>query len=182
MKLFHCKLIRIITTLFVLVFLWPDSVSELLAQQRPVEGLVLSSSDNEAMPGVNIIVKGTRIGTTTDATGSFSITVPEQGDTLVFSFIGYQRKEVLIDDEMDLRIVMEPLTIVGEEFVVIGYGGVRRSDLTGSISSVSAEPFENTTASSFDQVLQGRATGLTVTRNTGQPGGGVSVRFVGLIH
>ena len=180
MKLFHCKHIRVITTLFVLVFLWPDSVSELLAQQRPVEGLVLSSLDNEAMPGVNIIVKGTRIGTTTDATGSFSITVPEQGDTLVFSFIGYQRKEVLIDDEMDLRIVMEPLTIVGEEFVVIGYGGVRRSDLTGSISSVSAEPFENTTASSFDQVLQGRATGLTVTRNTGQPGGGVSVQVRGI--
>lgn len=168
----------LVLVLVPLILFCPEGLA---AQNGPtVQGIVISGDNQETMPGVNILVKGTNIGTTTDGTGSFTIQMTSPRDTLLFSFVGYQRKEVLPRDQIGIEVVMQPLTIVGEEFVVIGYGGVRRRDLTGSVSSVSADAFENTTASSFDQVLQGRATGLTVTRNTGQPGGGVSVQVRGI--
>ncbi len=145
-----------------------------------VEGTVTDGTDGTTLPGVNIIVKGTTTGTSTNLDGNYSLNAPSAQDTLVFSFIGYQTQMIPIQGRSTIDVALQPASIQGEELVVVGYGTQKREDLTGSVSSVSAEDMENAVSSTFDQALQGRTAGVMVMKNSGKPGAGVSIQIRGV--
>ncbi len=148
------------------------------AQEMEVTGNITSEEDNLLVPGVNVIVKGSSRGTSTDFDGNYSISV-NKGDVLEFSYVGYKTVEVTIGDQTNLNIVLETDTQSLDEVVVIGYGTQKKSDLTGSISTVSAEDIEKTPSSNIMQSLQGKVSGVQVV-STGSPGDSPKVRLRGL--
>ncbi|MBO3270702.1 MULTISPECIES: SusC/RagA family TonB-linked outer membrane protein [Hymenobacter] len=147
----------------------------------PVSGRV-TQSNGEGLPGVTVIVKGTTLGTSTGADGSFSLTVPE-GSTLVISSVGYIRKEVPITGATSSINVslLEDRQALGE-VVVVGYGTQERGSVTGAISSVNGQELVRQPVADVTQALQGKAAGVTITSNGGAPGGaaGTSVRIRGI--
>lgn len=146
---------------------------------QTVSGRVTAASDNSPIPGVNIVVKGTTTGTTTDINGDFSIRVNPE-DILVFSFIGYQAEEIEVGSRSQINVsLVEEITALSE-IVVIGYGSIDRANITTSISSIDQEKLRNIPVAGIDQAIQGRLAGVTVSNNGGQPGGGVSVRIRGI--
>ncbi|HLR31576.1 MAG TPA: SusC/RagA family TonB-linked outer membrane protein, partial [Fodinibius sp.] len=145
-----------------------------------VEGTVTSDEDGQPLAGVTIQIKDTQKGTTTDKKGRFAIDITSgDSNTLVFSFVGYQTREVPIDGKTNIDISLQKEVEEMEDIVVVGYGSQRRQDLTGSVSSVSAGDFENQPITSADQAMQGQISGVQVTRNSGAPGGGSTVRIRG---
>ncbi|MEX2566248.1 MAG: TonB-dependent receptor [Cyclobacteriaceae bacterium] len=130
------------------------------------------------IPGVTVSVPGTAVGTATDLEGKYSITVPE-GATLVFSFIGFQTKsiEVLGQSVLDVQLSEDISSL--DEVVVVGYGSVKKSNLTGSVSSINADEIQLTPITSIDQGLVGRAAGVMVTQTSGMPGAVASIRIRG---
>src|SRR5699024_7691344 len=126
----------------------------------------------ETLPGVNILVKGTTTGTSTDDEGNFVLDVSSLQDTLVVSFIGYQTKEVPINGRTAINIQLTPEAIIGEQMVVIGFGEVERSDLTGSVSSIDAETFQNQSMTQLTNMLSGTIAGVNITQGTSASGGG----------
>src|SRR5690606_30904302 len=124
--------------------------------------------------------KGTNKGETTDFDGNFSIQGLQNGDVLVFSYIGMTTREINYTNQSVLNVKMEESFTDLDEVVVIGYGSMQRSDLTGAISSLDAESIEDQPFYSVDQALQGKVSGITVTQNSGAPGGGVSIRIRGI--
>lgn len=140
---------------------------------------VVRSETGEPMPGVNVIVKGTRAGTATDADGQYTITVNDGSETLIFSFIGYQTVEVNIVGRTQIDVTIEPDIRSLEEIVVVGYGIVKKSDLTGSVSSVKAEDFNKGVNTSVAQLIQGKVAGARIVTNSGDPGAGLSVSIRG---
>src|SRR5699024_67072 len=149
-------------------------------QQEVVSGRVMDVGNGESLPGVNIRLKGTSKGTTTDAEGRYELTVPSLSDTLIFSFIGFKTKEVPINGRDVLNISLERQTLKGEELVVVGYGTQQSQDVNGSVSTISSEAIENTPEVSVSQLLQGKAAGVSVSQNSGTPGGATSVRIRGI--
>ena len=148
------------------------------AQQRPITGTVKDAS-GAMLPGVSVLIKGTTTGTVTDASGNYTIGAgPEVA--LTFSFIGYKSQEILVgqSSKVDVTLVEDVQTL--DEVVVIGYGAVKRRDVTGSISSVKGEDLKNTNATTLEQALQGRVPGMVIQQVSGQPGGGVSVQIRGI--
>lgn len=172
MKKIYRGILRIASVFLLL--LW---VSTVYSQSRAVTGTVTDES-NSPMPGVNVIIKGTTVGTTTDVNGNFTLQA-NSGDVIVVSFIGYTPQEVVVGNQtrIDFRLQEDVATL--QEVVVVGYGVQKRSDLTGAISSVSGEDVRQSISTSFDQALQGRVAGVQITQNTGQPGGAVSMRIRG---
>lgn len=132
------------------------------------------------LPGTSVSVKGTQTGTTTDGNGQFSINVPAGARVLVVSYIGMTTQEVTIGNRQSLEIRLVQASNVLNDVVVIGYGTQRRQDVNGAVSSVKAEDIANIPQTSVDQLLQGRAAGLTITQNSGQPGSSTSVRIRGI--
>lgn len=138
-------------------------------QQETITGTVTDAQSGETLPGVNILVKGTSTGTSTDANGEYELTVESLQDTLVFTFIGYQRREVSINGRRTIDIAMQIQTISGEEMVVTGVGVTSQKKRLGqSVSSVDNSEFENEPVSTVSQILQGNVPGLVAT-----PGGEV---------
>src|SRR5690625_2833874 len=120
----------------ILLKKWPELKERQSKQiQEQVGGQVTDAETGETLPGVNILVKGTTIGSSTDQDGNFELTVPSLEDTLVVSFIGYQTEEVPISGRSKIDIRLIPGAIMGEEMVVVGYGTQRAEEVTGSISS-----------------------------------------------
>ena len=148
------------------------------AQQNQITGNI-TDVNNQPLPGVTVLVKGTTKGTISDVNGNYSITVPSGANTLVFSFIGMQSQEVSINGQTTINVKMQQDVIGIEEVVAIGYGVTTKSDLTGSVSSVAADELENVPASRVDQILQGKAAGVQVTQINGAPGSGSSIRIRG---
>ena len=142
-----------------------------------ISGKVLDAKTREELIGVNIMASAT-LGTVTGIDGDFSISVPEAA-VLVFTYIGYQKKEVKITGQANLTVLLESDTELLDEVVVVGYGSQKRSDVTGSLSSISAEEIKQSAATGLDAAMQGRSAGVYVTQNSGAPGGGVSVRIRG---
>jgi TonB-linked SusC/RagA family outer membrane protein len=135
---------------------------------------------NAALPGVSVVLKGTQKGTTTDKDGAFELDVPElNGAVLVFSFVGYKAQEAVVGSQSSLSVVMVPENKSLEEVIVVGYGSVRKSDLTGSVSSIKSEAIREMPVTSVDQAIQSRAPGVQVTQTSGAPGGGISIRVRG---
>ncbi len=167
--------LRFLISLFM-ILIW-GGVS--LAQKINATGTVIDPENKEGIPGVNVAVKGTLTGTITDFNGKYSISI-EKGATLVFSFIGCVSQEVKIEDNKPLNINLLPDVVNIEEVVAVGYGKIKKSDLTGAISTVKSDAFKEMAKTGFDQALQGRASGVLVTNNTGAPGSGVSIRIRGV--
>ncbi|MBD8490836.1 TonB-dependent receptor [Echinicola sp. CAU 1574] len=147
--------------------------------QVTVTGKVSSSSEGEGIPGVSILIKGTSTGVTTDLEGNFSIPATSE-DILVFRSLGYQMQEILVGNQTQINVVLKEDISSLEEFVVVGYGTMKKSDMTSAHVTVSSEDIERTVNTTVEQALQGRAAGVYVTQNTGAPGGGISVNIRGI--
>lgn len=158
--------------------LWVWLLPTAMAQQQ-VSGKVTDYSTGEPLPGVNILVKGTTSGTISDIQGNYSMSVSGNDVVLVFSFIGYETHEVTVGTQRTINAQLMPDLTTLEEVVVVGYGTMKRSDLTGAVASVSGDALRGTVSASVDQALQGRVAGVQVTQNSGQPGGAVSIRVRG---
>ncbi|MEM9868783.1 MAG: TonB-dependent receptor plug domain-containing protein, partial [Bacteroidota bacterium] len=143
--------------------------------QQMITGTV-SDSDGP-LAGASVVVKGTINGVSTDFDGNFSIEA-SPSDVLLISYIGYTPKEIPVGDQTQIDVNLEAGNKL-DEVVVIGYGTQRKSDLTGSVSSVSSEEITQIPTSRVDQVLQGRAAGVQVTQASGAPGAGTAIRVRG---
>ncbi|MCF0057616.1 TonB-dependent receptor [Dyadobacter sp. CY356] len=146
---------------------------------RTIKGKVTEKDKNEGLPGVNVVIKGTSTGTTTDATGAYTLSVPESGATLVFSFVGYVSQEVLVGNRSTIDVAIESDTKALSEVVVIGYGTAKKSDLTGSVGSVKEDQLKERPSPSLNQALQGKVSGVQVNVNSGRPGGRSNIRIRG---
>jgi TonB-linked SusC/RagA family outer membrane protein len=140
---------------------------------------VVTDEANEPLIGVTVMVKGTATGTVTDFNGTYSINTPGPNDTLQFSYTGFAPVSVAVNgrSEIDVMMVADAETL--SEVVVVGYGTVKKSDLTGSVSSVKAEELTAFPVGGAEQALQGRAAGVQITTNNGAPGAGARVRIRG---
>ncbi|MBC3783875.1 SusC/RagA family TonB-linked outer membrane protein [Spirosoma utsteinense] len=165
-----------------------DHVSSAVGTARPEEviitGTVKATDNGEVLPGVSVILKGTSRGTTTDANGRYQLSVPEPTTgpaslTLVFSFVGYVSQEIAPGNRQSVDVQLAPDDQTLSEVVVVGYGTQKKSDLTGSVASVKAKDLNALPQTTVTQALQGRAAGVQVTQNSGQPGGTVTVRIRG---
>ncbi|HEY9044327.1 MAG TPA: TonB-dependent receptor [Ohtaekwangia sp.] len=148
------------------------------SQSRLVTGKITDET-GEALPGVNVIKKGTTVGTSSDVNGTFSIEA-DNDDILVVSFIGYAPREIAVLNQTSLAITLKEDVSTLQEVVVIGYGSVKKTDVTSSISSVSEKDIKNLPVAGIDQALQGKVAGVTITSNGGQPGGGISINVRGI--
>lgn len=147
-------------------------------QQKPVSGKVTDSA-NLPLPGVSVVVKGSTVGTITDANGNYSLPSVPENATLQFSFVGMKAREIAVAGTSTINIRLEDETIGLEEVVAVGYGTVRKSDLTGAVSRVGANDIQKSASVSMETALQGRAAGVLVTQASSAPGGGISVRIRG---
>jgi len=155
------------------------STTVVFAQERVISGKVSSSDDGTALPGVNVVLKGTSSGTSTDATGAFSLSVPASGGVIMISFIGYKSQEVEIGARTVIDVQLQNDQTQLEEVVVTGYGSTLRKEFSGVTATVTAKDIEKLPITSASQALQGQAAGVIVTQNSGAPGGGISVRVRG---
>ncbi|MEJ5961588.1 SusC/RagA family TonB-linked outer membrane protein [Pedobacter immunditicola] len=145
----------------------------------PVQEIAISgkvtSSDGIGIPGVTIQVKGTTIRRTTSQDGSYSITIPKTGSTLVFSYIGMKTQERVITNQKVVNISLETEATSLENVVVVGYGAVKKPDLTGSVAQVDMKDLLEAPVASFDEALAGRVAGVQVSSSDGQPGGRMEI-------
>jgi len=149
------------------------------SQAQSVTGRVISSSDPNGLPGVNVVVKGTTQGVITDIEGRFTLEVPPNS-VLIFSFVGYKSQEITYTGQSSLDIILEDEPKELSEIVVMGYSSIEKRDITGSVSSIKSSAFKDISLSGIDQALQGQAPGVQVTQSSGTPGGGISVRIRGV--
>jgi TonB-dependent starch-binding outer membrane protein SusC len=164
--------------LLTVVWLVCISISS-FGQERVVSGKVTSVDDGSDTPGVNVLVKGTTIGTSTSADGIYKISVPEGKSTLIFSFIGYKTVEVEIGARTTIDVSLETDAMQLSEVIVVGYGTQIKQDLTGNIASVKAKDIEFVPVPTIDAILQGKAAGVYVNSQSGKLGQAVSVRVRG---
>lgn len=163
----------IITFLFVLLSLTA------VGQAKSVTGTVTSAEDGEPLIGATVKVKGAAEAVVTDLDGNYLINV-EPGEVLLFSYVGFTPEERTVGAGNTIDVAMTVKSDVLDELVVIGYGAVKKSDLTGSVSSVNSDKLTKTPAASLSNALQGQVAGVTVNSLTGRPGAGAEVRIRGV--
>ncbi|MRS59767.1 SusC/RagA family TonB-linked outer membrane protein [Larkinella terrae] len=148
-------------------------------QDRTVTGRVLSSDDNSALPGVNIAVKGSTRGTTSDAEGNYRLAIPSNNAVLVISSVGFITQEITVGNRstVDIQLKTDDRTL--NEVVVVGYGTVKKSQLTGAISSVSAKQITEMPITNIGQAMQGRVAGVDVAQSGSKPGATPTIRIRG---
>jgi len=146
--------------------------------QDVVSGKVTDAGDGSGLPGVSIAVKGTSKGTQSDATGAYKISAAK-GSTLVFTFVGYVKKEVTVGSSSTINVSLSADNTALEEVVVVGYGTVKKKDLTGAVTTIGTKDFQKGIVTSPEQLLQGRVAGVQITQSSGEPGGGINVRIRG---
>jgi TonB-linked SusC/RagA family outer membrane protein len=147
-------------------------------QKKEIAGTVKDENGNP-LPGVSVVLKGTTTGTVTDAGGNYTFQVPLDARTLVFSFVGMKTQEIEIGNKAVIHVVMAEETMGIEEVVAIGYGTVKRKDLTGSVSSVSGQTLKDIPVSSASDAIAGRMAGVQVTRTDGSPDAEIKIRVRG---
>lgn len=158
---------------WIIALLYFSCASVSFAQS--VSGKVMA--DGQPLPGASVLIKGTTQGTTSDIEGKFTIAA-NPNTTLVFSFVGYTSKEVVVGNQTLINVELLSDNLL-DDVVVIGYGTQKKSDLTGSVSTVSSKQISKVPNSRVDQALQGRAAGVQVTQTSGAPGAGTSIRVRG---
>ncbi len=147
--------------------------------RKGISGKVVDEAGT-GLPGVSVVVKGTQTGTTTDTGGAFRLDLPENAtQILIFSFVGYTTKEVNVGSQSVLTVNMVPEDKSLQEIVVVGYGQVKKTDLTGSVTTIPVDEIKKVAVTSLDQALQGRAAGVQITQNSGAPGGATTIRIRG---
>ena len=165
---------KFITLSFLIFF----SIS-FFSQNLIITGKVVDEN-KETMPGVNIKVEGIDGGATTDFDGRYSISVQNQQNILVFSFIGYKSLSVSVNDKTNIDVQLKPSSENLDEVVVVGYGTSRVKELTGATVQVKGESIERLNIPRMDQALQGQVSGVTISTNSGSPGGTSNIRIRGL--
>ncbi len=151
----------------VIVFARKDAI----IQTGKVTGTIIDATTNEPLIGVNISIEGTTKGVISDVNGNYSIDVPDENATLVFSYIGYESLKIKFSGQSSLDVKLTPNVTNLDEVIVVGYGSQKKSDLTGSISTVKQKDLVQLPVMRADQQLQGRAAGVVVTNTDGAPGG-----------
>ncbi|MGS2762636.1 SusC/RagA family TonB-linked outer membrane protein [Sinomicrobium sp. M5D2P9] len=159
------------TLLPIVTILFMAYTSMSWSQTREITGKVLDDL-SEPLPGANIVVKGTRTGVVTDFDGNFKIEITQNDVILVVSYLGYEPKEIKIGNATDYTVQLTASSSALDEVVVIGYGSVKRSDLTGSVASMNAEQLEKTNKVDAISAMQGQAPGVVIQRTDNKPGGG----------
>ena len=161
-----------LNSLLLLVLFFPS----LLLAQTAVTGTVTEASSSLPIPGVNVIIKGTTTGTTTDFDGKYSINL-NNGDILIFSYIGYATQEVTYTGQSPLNISLAEDTAKLDEVVVIGYGTTTVKDATGSLERIDSEEFNKGAIVSPENLLAGKSAGVRITASSGSPGSGAEIRI-----
>jgi len=147
-------------------------------KDRLIIGLITDKENGESLIGVNITLKGSDIGVVSNEKGNYEIKA-KVGDIIVFSYVGYQTTEVTVGNNLVIDLGMTSEAALLDDIVIVAYGQVKKSDLTGSVSSISGEALSRSAPISVDQALQGRAAGVQVTQVSGRPGGETSIRIRG---
>jgi TonB-dependent starch-binding outer membrane protein SusC len=153
-------------------------VQQTWAQNKTVSGKVSDEKGNP-VSGASVLAKGTSTGTSTDATGTFKLSVPQSASVLVVSYVGYVSQEVSIASTDNISVTLQPEGSALTDVVVVGYGTVKKKDLTGAVASVKEKDFNKGVFTAPDQLIQGKAAGVLVINNSGQPGGATTVRIRG---
>ncbi|MFY0600387.1 MAG: SusC/RagA family TonB-linked outer membrane protein [Cyclobacteriaceae bacterium] len=167
-----------ISRVLVIFGLMAFSSHHITAQERSISGTVIDGETGEGLPGVTVLIKGTTTGTITDFNGEYRISVSDS-DVLSFSFIGYMASDIPVGNQSTVDITMQvDLQELGE-VVVVGYGSVKKDDLTGAVDPVSAKSFNKGVLSSPDRLISGKVAGVQITANSGEPGGTVKIRIRG---
>lgn len=155
--------------------------SAVISEYKAIDiGGTVVDENGLTLPGVNVLERGTTNGTTTDASGVFSLSIQDEESILVFSFIGYQTQEVTVGAQTVFSINLVPDVKALDEVVIVGYGMEQKKDLTGSVASVKAEDLEKRQSLQVSDALQGMLPGVTVTRNNSAPGATSSIRVRGI--
>lgn len=149
--------------------------------QQKITGTVTSSEDGLPIPGASVFVKGNQmVGTATNIDGEYTLSVPEEATSLVFTFVGMQEQEVLIEGKTTIDVTLEPAALEMDEVVVVAYGIAKKSTFTGSASAVKSERIDEVPVTSFEKALSGNVPGLQVSNVSGQPGAASEVRIRGI--
>jgi len=164
----------------LVVALMTMTVVSLFAQSRTISGKVTSPDEPDGIPGVNVVVKGTTIGTVTDFDGNYSLSVPDDRNVLTYSFVGFLTREMTIGNNSVIDVVMQPDLKTLGEVVVVGYGTQERRDITGSVTSIDNRAIENLVTPSFESQLAGRAPGVQITTPNGTLGAAPIIRVRGV--
>jgi TonB-dependent starch-binding outer membrane protein SusC len=171
-KLLHHKLMKNLLLFFVMIL----SVSSVMAQ-RQITGKV--AENGQSLPGASVLLKGTDIGAITDENGMYSISVPNEGGTLVITYVGFADKEIEIGTQSTIDVELSEDDGLLQEVVVTGYQELRKRDITGAVTVVEVDDLKAIKGSSFTQALAGRATGVTIS-TSGSPGDATNVRIRGI--
>jgi hypothetical protein len=139
------------------------------AQDRTITGTVTSSEDDQGLPGVNVIIRGTATGTVTDIEGNYSLNVPSEADVLIFSSVGFVTQEITIGSQSVIDLVMQADITALEEIVVVGYGTQQKVNLTGAVGVADGEVLENRPIANVGEGLQGVVPNLNVNIRNGDP-------------
>jgi TonB-dependent starch-binding outer membrane protein SusC len=139
------------------------------AFQETVSGQVTDAQTGEAIPGANVVLLNTEIGTATNVNGEFTLNVPDLTGTLLITYIGYERQEVPVDGRTEINVILHQDIVLGEDLVVIGYGVVAREEITSSVSRVNSEDFVQGTALDAAEIIRGRVPGLSVNKTGSNP-------------
>ncbi len=156
-----------------------DTKSGITIADITIKGKVIALDNNEPLPGVSVVLKGTAKGAVTNNNGEFILVVPNNKAVLVFSFVGYLSQEIPVSNRTQINVTLVQDSKALEEVVVVGYGEIRKSDLTGAVSKLKTEGNEDKPITSIDQLIQGRVSGVQITQNSGAPGSGMTFNIRG---
>jgi len=168
------KFLRGLGLLLILIVYTPG----LFSQGKIISGKVIDGETKEPLPGVNILVEGTTQGTATDVKGTYSISATP-GAKLIFSFIGYLSETVEVGDQTVIDVMLVPDIERLDEVVVIGYGTMKKSDLTGAVASIKEEDIKSVKSSNAIEALQGKIAGVDINRSDGRAGSGYNITIRG---
>jgi len=163
---------------FLLLFFFLIITLGIFAQDVQVKGKVIDDN-GDTLPGVSIVIEGTTRGAITDMDGKYSITVGANS-TLLFSYVGYATQRINVNDQTEINVTLVTDLARLDEVVVIGYGTVKKTDLTGAVTSLNDETLTQGVVTNVDQMMIGRAAGVQVYQNSSEPGGGINIQIRGV--
>lgn len=164
----------------VLILLFLFLSMQIIAQEKTITGLVTLEEDSQSIPGVTVLVKGTTIGTITDLNGEYALQGVPAESFLVFSYIGMESQEVKVGSASIINVILKSDVSLLDEVVVIGYGTVKKRDVTGAVSIVDSKAISKLNPVKVEQALQGTVSGVSVTEQSGAPGAGLDIRIRGI--
>tara|TARA_R110002033_G_scaffold42869_4_gene84092 strand:- start:67 stop:3330 length:3264 start_codon:yes stop_codon:yes gene_type:complete len=153
-------------------------IEKAISQEKIITGTVTDQA-GVPLPGTTVLIKGTNTGTSTDFDGKYSISIPDAGTTLVFSYVGFVTQEILINGQSTINVTLSEDSTSLDEIVLVAYGTQRKKDVTGAISTVETNELVLSSSPSIVDVLRGKAAGLQISQNSAQPGGGLDIQIRG---